>query len=150
MHIWIDADACPGEVKEIIIKASERLKVKSIFVANKGIRLKPSPFLEAVLVGAGFDVADNHIAAHAARGDLAITADIPLAGLLVPNGVTVIDPRGELFTPENIADRVSVRNFMAEMRSAGSIMGGPSGYNAKDKQRFASAFDAALARLNKK
>lgn len=147
MRIWVDADACPGEVKEIIIKAALRLAINTQFVANKDIRLPPSPFLEAVRVPQGFDVADGHIASGANSGDLAITADIPLASLLVPKGVVVIDPRGEVMTPLNIGERLALRNFMQEMRSGGTITGGPAGYGAKDKQKFAAAFDAALTRL---
>ena len=147
MKIWVDADACPGEVKEIIVKAALRVELVAIFVANKGVRLPLSPFLMSVRVAQGFDVADGHIVQGAQKGDLAVTADIPLAGLLVPKGVVVIDPRGELMNEHNIGERVAVRNLMQELRSAGTVSGGPAGYNARDKKRFASAFDATLTRL---
>src|SRR6476469_3333385 len=116
MRIWVDADACPGPVRDILLRASERLGVPIVFVANKRLNLATRPLVSTVQVGAGLDVADTHIAAHAQRGELAVTQDIPLAALLVPKGVVVLDPRGEEFTEENISERLSVRNFIRELR----------------------------------
>ena len=147
MKIWVDADACPGPVRDVLLRASQRLKVPTVFVANKRLTLPRSELVSTVQVGAGADVADSHIAASAQAGDLAVTQDIPLAALLVPKGVVVIDPRGELFSEENIAERLSVRNFMQELRESGVTTGGPSGFSAQDKQRFAAALDRELSRL---
>jgi uncharacterized protein len=149
MRIWVDADACPGPVRDILLRAAERLKVPTVFVANKRLTLPRSELVSSVQVGAGLDVADRHIAAEAQRGDLAVTQDIPLAALLVPRGVVVMDPRGELFTEENIAERLSVRNFMQELRDSGVMTGGPSGFSASDKQEFAATLDRELTRLLK-
>lgn len=148
MKIWVDADACPGPVRDILLRASQRLKVPTVFVANRSLGSLPrSELVSTVQVGAGLDVADRHIAASAQAGDLAVTQDIPLAALLVPKGVVVLDPRGELFTEENISERLSVRNFMTELRESGVMTGGPSGFSAQDKQQFAAALDRELSRL---
>ncbi|MBF5043247.1 YaiI/YqxD family protein [Aggregicoccus sp. 17bor-14] len=147
MRIWVDADACPGAVRDIVLRAAERLRVPAVFVANKRLSLPRSDVVSSVQVGAGLDVADQHIAASAQAGDLAITQDIPLAALLVPRGVVVMDPRGELFTPENVEERLSLRNFMQELREGGVMTGGPAGFGAQDKQQFAATFDRELSRL---
>jgi hypothetical protein len=147
MRIWVDADACPGPVRDILLRASQRLKVPAVFVANRALSLPRTELVSTVQVGAGLDVADQHIATSAQKGDLAVTQDIPLAALLVPRGVVVLDPRGELFTEENISERLSVRNFMHELRESGVMTGGPSGFSAQDKQRFAAALDRELSRL---
>jgi uncharacterized protein len=149
MRIWVDADACPGPVRDILLRASQRLKVPIVFVANRPLTLPRSELVSTVQVGAGLDVADRHLAASAQGGDLAVTQDIPLAALLVPKGVVVLDPRGELFTGENIAERLSVRNFMQELRESGVMTGGPSGFSAQDRQQFAAALDRELTRLQK-
>ena len=149
MKIWVDADACPGAVRDILLRASQRLKVPLVFVANRALSLPRSELVSTVQVGAGLDVADRHIAESAQRGDLAVTQDIPLAALLVPRGVVVLDPRGELFTEENIAERLSVRNFMQELRESGVMTGGPSGFSAQDRQQFAASLDRELTRLVK-
>ncbi len=149
MKIWVDADACPGPVRDILLRASQRLRVAIVFVANKRLTLPRTELVSTVQVGAGLDVADRHIAESAQRGDLAVTQDIPLAAQLVPRGVVVLDPRGELFTEENIAERLSVRNFMQELRESGVMTGGPSGFSAQDRQQFAAALDRELARLHK-
>jgi uncharacterized protein len=120
MKLWIDADATPVAVKEVCYRASERLALETIFVANQRVPLPVGyALLSAVRVEGGPDVADRYIAEHAEEGDVAVTADIPLAALLVPKGVTVIDPRGEVYTPESIGERLSVRNFMDGLRGAG-------------------------------
>jgi uncharacterized protein YaiI (UPF0178 family) len=147
MRIWIDADACPGPVREIVLRAAERLQVPVVFVANKPLNLPRSALVSTVLVGRGLDVADAHISAEAAAGDLAVTQDIPLAAELVKKGVVTMDPRGELFTEENVDERLSVRDFMTELREAGVTTGGPKGFGPQDRQRFAGTLDRELSRL---
>lgn len=150
MTLWIDADAAPREVKEICFRASERLKLATILVANQRLQLPPGyPFLSAVRVDGGPDVADRYIAEHAVAGDVAITADIPLAALLVPKGVVVLDPRGDEYSVDSIGERLSVRNFMDGLRSTGVETGGPAGYGAREKQAFANALDRALTRVGR-
>ena len=147
MKLWLDADAAPRDVKDVCIRACERLKLETILVANQRLQLPPGyPLLSAVRVDGGPDVADRYIADHAARGDVAITADIPLAALLVPKGVIVIDPRGEEYTAESIGERLSVRNFMEGLRGAGVETGGHAAYGPREKQAFANALDRVLTR----
>jgi uncharacterized protein YaiI (UPF0178 family) len=147
MKLWIDADAAPRDVKEICFRASDKRKVETVLVANQRIPLPPGyTNLSAVRVDGGPDVADRYIAEHAEAGDVAITADIPLAALLVPKGVVVIDPRGEVYTAESIGERLSVRNFMDGLRGAGVETGGSGAYGAREKQAFANALDRALTR----
>ena len=146
MRIWIDGDACPRDVKDVIFRAAERTGVAVTLVANKAMFVKQSPLVFMVQVSGGPDVADDHIAGAAARGDIAITGDIPLAARLVEKGVTVIDTRGEILDADNIGERLSVRDFMADVRDTGVVTGGPRAFTARDKQRFASALDAALHR----
>ncbi len=147
MKLWIDADAAPRDVKDICIRASDRLKIETVFVANQRLQLPPGyTHLSAVRVDGGPDVADRYIAEHAESGDVAVTADIPLAALLVPKGVVTIDPRGEQYTEETIGERLSVRNFMDGLRGSGVETGGHGAYNARDKQAFANALDRALTR----
>lgn len=149
MKLWVDADACPGPVRDILVRASQRLEVPIVFVANKHLSLPRSELISSVRVGIGQDEADKYIDKHARAGDLAVTQDIPLAGLLVPKGVVVLDPRGELFTEENISERLSVRNFMQELRENGVMTGGPSSYSVHDRQQFAASLDRQLTRLKK-
>ena len=147
MKLWIDADAAPLAVKEVCYRASERLALATVFVANQRVQLPAGyPHLEAVRVDGGPAVADRYLAEHAQAGDVAVTADIPLAALLVPKGVTVIDPRGEVYTEEIIGERLSVRNFMDGLRGAGVETGGHGAYGAREKQAFANALDRALTR----
>ena len=147
MKLWLDADAAPRDVKEICFRASERLKLETILVANQRIQLPLGyAYLAAVRVDGGPDVADRYIAEHAVAGDVAITADIPLAALLVPKGVVVLDPRGDEYTAESIGERLSVRNFMDGLRGAGVETGGHAAYGPREKQAFANALDRALAR----
>ena len=150
MKLWIDADAAPREVKEICYRASDRLKLETILVANQRLQV-PAGYshLSAVRVDGGPDVADLHIAEHAQAGDVAVTADIPLAALLVPKGVIVIDPRGDEYTEESIGERLSVRNFMDGLRSTGVETGGHAAYGQKEKQKFANALDRALTRARR-
>lgn len=148
MKIWIDADAAPRDVKEIVFKASKRLNIPVIMVANMHLQVPNGyPLVSAVWVDGGPDVADAHIAAEAVAGDLVVTQDIPLAALLVPNNVVVLDPRGDEHTAETIGERLSIRDFMEDARMAGIVTGGPPPYDARAKQAFAGALDRALTRL---
>jgi uncharacterized protein YaiI (UPF0178 family) len=150
MKLWIDADAAPREVKEICFRASERLALATVLVANQRIQLPAGyPHLSAVRVDGGPDVADGYIADHAVAGDVAITADIPLAALLVPKGVVVLDPRGDEYTTDSIGERLSVRNFMDGLRGTGVETGGPAAYGSREKQAFANALDRALTRARR-
>lgn len=150
MKLWIDADAAPRDVKEICFRASDRLKLETILVANQRIQLPLGyTHLSAIRVDGGPDVADLYIAEHSSAGDVAVTADIPLAALLVPKGVVVIDPRGDQYTEESIGERLSVRNFMDGLRSTGIETGGHGIYGQKEKQAFANALDRALTRARR-
>ena len=147
MRLWIDADAAPREVKDICFRASDRLRLDTVLVANQRIQLPLGySHLSAVRVDGGPDVADLYIAEYAEAGDVAVTADIPLAALLVPKGVIVIDPRGDVYTEESIGERLSVRNFMDGLRNSGIETGGHGAYGQKEKQAFANALDRALSR----
>jgi uncharacterized protein YaiI (UPF0178 family) len=148
-RIWIDADACPRDAKELIFRAGQRLQLPVLVVANKAMQVPNSPLVSMVQVAGGPDVADDHIVQCSARGDVAITADIPLAARLVAKGVIAINPRGEEYDSENIGERLSVRDFLSEARDNGVLTGGPSAYGPKDKQRFANALDRALQRLER-
>lgn len=145
-QVWVDADACPGPVREILVRAAGRAKVPVTFVANQWIRLPTSPWLRSLQVQGGFDVADDMIAGQAGPGDLVVTQDIPLAARVLERGAEAVNPRGERYTRDNIAQRLSMRNFMEELRGAGVQTGGPSSFHARDRQAFAAALDAWLAR----
>jgi len=148
LKIWIDADAAPRDVKELVFRAAKRLNLSTVLVANQRLQLPAGhPLVTAVWVDGGPDVADQHIERESAPGDLVVTQDIPLAALLVPKGVAVLDPRGEEHTAETIGERLSVRDFMEQVRSAGEMTGGPPPYDARAKQRFAAALDRTLTRL---
>jgi len=147
MRIWIDADACPRVIKEIVFRASERLEVPVCLVANTSLKKHQSRLIDTVVVADGFDVADDYIAEHAAPHDLVVTADIPLAARIVAKGAVGLDPRGELYTEENVGERLSMRDLMMELRGAGMIQGGPAQFGATDRQRFASALDTQLTRM---
>jgi hypothetical protein len=147
MKLWLDADATPRDVKDICYRASDRLHLETVLVANQRLQLPLGyTHLSAVRVDGGPDVADRYIAEHAVAGDVAVTADIPLAALLVPKGVVVIDPRGEVYTEESIGERLSVRNFMDGLRGSGVETGGHGTYGQREKQAFANALDRALTR----
>ena len=150
MKIWIDADACPGPVKQVILKAILKRELNSVFVANKYIHLPKAAYIQSVLVEKGDDVADQYIVAHAEPNDLVITQDIPLAALLVPKQVVVISVHGQLFTEINIRERLSIRNFMQEVRDYGGRTAGPRPFSAKDIQQFANTFDQQLMKLSQK
>jgi uncharacterized protein YaiI (UPF0178 family) len=150
MRIWVDADACPGAVKEILFRAADRLEVETVLVANQFLRVPPSPFVSSVQVAGGFDVADNEIVARMEAGDLVITADIPLAADVVGAGGSALNPRGTLYTAENIREHLARRNFMDELRSNGAITGGPASLGKSDVQAFANQLDRYLTRHLKK
>lgn len=147
MHIWVDADACPNTVKEILFKAAERVKRQLTLVANQGLSTPPSPFINSIQVSSGFDVADDYIVDQLTAGDLVITADIPLAADAIKKDAYVLNPRGEEYTKNNIGQRLQMRNFMEEMRSSGTVTGGPPPLNHKDRQQFANALDRLLAKI---
>lgn len=147
MRLWIDADAAPRDVKEVVFRAAHRLQVETVLVANGRVPVPPGiSTVTAVRVADGPDVADRYIAEHAEAGDVAVTADVPLAATLVSSGVIVIDPRGELLSAENIGERLAVRDFMDGLRSSGVETGGPASYSARDKQAFAGTLDRVLTR----
>lgn len=150
MRLWVDADATPRDVKDIVFRAAHRLAIETIVVANQRVPVPPGhPMVTAVRVEGGPDVADRYIAEHVAHGDVAITADIPLAAQLVAAGVAVIDPRGYEHTTETVGERLSVRDFAEALRGAGVETGGPRPYGPKDKQAFASALDRVLTRARR-
>ncbi len=146
MRIWIDADACPKVIKEIVYRAANRTKTYTVLVANQPLDIPVSPYLQKIQVSAGFDVADNKIIESMQIGDLVITADIPLADAVVDKGGTALNPRGELYSASNIKRKLSLRNFNAELRSAGILTGGPSRLGKKDTQDFANSLDKFLMR----
>ncbi len=146
MQIWVDADACPNVIKEILFRAAERLGIGLILVANQPVRTPPSRFIRSIQVPAGFDVADNEIIRQAVAGDLVITADIPLASGVIEKGAYALNPRGELYTRENIRERLTLRNFMDELRGSGVNTGGPPALDKGDRQAFANQLDRFLAR----
>ena len=146
MQIWVDADACPNVIKEILFRAAERVQVPLILVANKILQIPPSRYIRAMRVGAGFDVADNTIVREMESGDLVITADIPLAAAVIGRGGHALNPRGEFYSKENIEERLTMRNFMDELRETGVNTGGPAALSQKDRQAFANGLDRFLAR----
>jgi hypothetical protein len=150
MKIWVDADAAPRDVKELVFRAALRLQIETILVANQRLQAPPgNPLVSAVWVDGGPDVADGYIAEHARAGDLVVTQDIPLAALLVPQGIAVLDPRGEEHTEDTIGERLSIRDFMERVRSSGGTTSGPPPFDARAKQAFAAALDRVLTRLRR-
>lgn len=150
MKIWVDADAAPREVKDLVFRASRRLQVEVVLVANQRLQAPPAyPLVTTAWVDGGADVADRHIAEHARKGDLVVTQDIPLAALLVPKGIVVLDPRGDEHTPETIGERLSLRDFMEQARIAGAVTGGPPPWDARNARAFAAALDRTLTRLRR-
>ncbi|HIE40737.1 MAG TPA: YaiI/YqxD family protein [Thiomicrorhabdus sp.] len=144
MKIWVDADACPVVIKEILFKAANRTKTEMTLVANHSVSIPPSPFIDFVHVGSGFDVADNEIIQRLNADDLVITSDIPLADEVITKGALALSPRGELFTAENIKPKLNMRDFMETMRSSGIQTGGPAPFNQADRQAFANQLDRWL------
>ena len=146
MHIWVDADACPGVIKEILYRAAERLHIDTTLVANRLLHTPPSRFIRAVQVPAGFDVADAHIVEQVVSGDLVITADIPLAAAVLGRQAHALNPRGEMYSSANIAEHLAMRNFMEGLRESGVQTGGPAALGNGDRQAFGAALDRFLAR----
>lgn len=147
MKIWVDADACPRVVKDIVFRASERLNVPVCLVANRDLARHRTQLVDSVLVDDGFDMADDYIVGTVAADDLVVTADIPLAARIVAGGGLAVDPRGDIYTEENVGERLSLRDLMAELRSCGYVQGGPAPFSNTDRQRFASSLDRLLTRM---
>ena len=150
MQIWVDADACPVVIKEILFRAAERTKITTTLVANQFLRTPASAYIKAMQVPSGFDVADNRIVLELTAGDLVITADIPLAAQVVAKGGYALNPRGELYTTANIQERLTMRNLVEELRGNGVDIGGPSAFNQADRQAFAAALNRFIAKQLKK
>ena len=150
MKLWVDADACPRVIKEIVFRASERLNLPVLLVANKSLAKHHSRLVESIVVPEGFDVADDYIAERSALEDVVITADIPLAARIVAKGGVALDPRGELYTEENVGERLAMRDLMMELRSGGLVQGGPSQFGMTDRQRFASSLDRLLTHMQRR
>jgi uncharacterized protein YaiI (UPF0178 family) len=146
MNIWVDADACPGVIKDILFRAAERTGTQTKLVANHFLKVPPSHCISFLQVAAGFDVADNEIVKRLQEGDLVITSDIPLAAEVIEKGGQALSPRGELFTEENIKPRLNIRDFLDTMRSSGEITGGPPPLSQADRREFANQLDKILAR----
>ncbi len=146
MRIWVDADACPGVIKDILFRAAERARVEVTLVANQPVRTPASRYVRFLQVPAGFNVADQRILELVAADDLVITADIPLAAAVIDKGGVALNPRGELYTQENVRERLALRNFMDELRGSGVDTGGPAALGPRDRQAFANQLDRLLAR----
>src|SRR3954466_1832677 len=144
MHIWVDADACPAVIKDILYRAAERKQIAMTLVANRLLRVPRSPWIRALQVPHGIDVADSHIVRELEAGDLVVTADIPLASDVIAKGGTALNPRGELYSPENIQERLALRNYLDERRGTGERTGGPSSLDNVDRKRFADQLDRFL------
>lgn len=145
MPVWVDADACPNVIKEVLFRAAERTQIVVTLVANQNIRVPPSRFIRAMRVPAGFDVADNEIVRLCEPGDLVITADIPLAAEVLAKGAAALNPRGELYSEATIKERLTMRDFMETLRSSGIQTGGPDSLSQRDRQRFAAELDKWLS-----
>ncbi|ATY89687.1 YaiI/YqxD family protein [Pectobacterium atrosepticum] len=149
MQIWVDADACPNVIKEVLFRAADRTQMQVTLVANQTIKVPPSRFISTLRVAAGFDVADNEIVRRVESGDLVITADIPLASEVIEKGGIALNPRGERYTPDTIRERLNMRDFMDTMRASGIQTGGPSTLNQRDRQQFANELDKWLQQVRK-
>ncbi|MEI7229694.1 MULTISPECIES: YaiI/YqxD family protein [Pectobacterium] len=149
MQIWVDADACPNVIKEVLFRAADRTQTQVTLVANQTIKVPPSRFIRTLRVSAGFDVADNEIVHRVEAGDLVITADIPLASEVIEKGGIALNPRGERYTPDTIRERLNMRDFMDTMRASGIQTGGPSALNQRDRQQFANELDKWLQQSKK-
>ena len=148
MNIWVDADACPVVIKEIIFRAAERTKTPTTLIANHPMRIPPSSVIKFVRVSSGFDVADNEIVKRCEKGDLVVTSDIPLAAEVIEKGTVALNPRGELYTTSNIKQRLNMRDFMDTLRSSGIETGGAPPMSQADRQAFANQLDKWLAQNN--
>jgi uncharacterized protein YaiI (UPF0178 family) len=144
VHIWVDADACPAVIKDILYRAAQRWQRSLTLVANQMLRTPPSPLIRAVQVPRGFDVADDYIVQHTVAGDLVITGDIPLASLVLNKGALVLNPRGERYTTATIGERLAMRDMLEELRSAGVDTGGPSAFSQADRRAFGNALDQLM------
>lgn len=147
MQIWVDADACPNEIKQLLFRAADRRQIKVTLVANQSVRVPPSPFISTVVVGVGMNIADRKIVELVGTGDLVITADIPLAADVVAKGGLALNPRGDLYTDANVGAKLAARNLMDELRGGGMILGGPSNFTMRDRQAFANQLDKWLAKV---
>ncbi len=145
-QIWVDADACPKVIKDILFRAANRVGIQVTMVANQTLPIPRSHHIRSIRVAAGFDIADNYIALHATAKDLVVTADIPLAAEVVAKGCLALDPRGDLYTEENIRQRLNMRDFMDTLRSSGVDTGGPASFSQADRQAFANQLDRLLAK----
>ena len=145
MKIWVDADACPKPVKDILFRLAERIEIMVTLVANQGMRLPDSPFIKLIQVGHGTDIADDEIVNKCEAGDLIITADIPLAARVVEKGAQALDPRGKVYDQNNIGQILSMRNFMDELRGSGVETGGPNSFGQKERFKFANELDRIIA-----
>ncbi len=145
--LWVDADACPGAIRDIVLKAAQRRHVNTVFVAHQPLRVPRTRFVRAVVVAAGFDAADDHIATEVATGDLVVTADIPLAARVVAAGATAINPRGTEYTAESVHSHLAKRNLLTELREQGVVRGGPAPLGPREIQAFANSLDRHLTRL---
>jgi uncharacterized protein YaiI (UPF0178 family) len=146
VQIWVDADACPQTIKDMLFRAAQRAQVLTTLVANKLLRTPPSPFIRAIRVPPGLDVADHRIVREMRPGDLVVTADIPLAAEVIARGGHALDPRGELYTTENVRERLAIRNLMQELRASGELIDGPAPFTQGDRHRFANQLDRFLTR----
>lgn len=144
MQIWVDADACPNVIKEILFRAAKRVEIKTTLVANQELQIPGSPYIESVLVRSGLDVADSYIVQHLQPQDLVITADLPLAAEAIEKGAYALNPRGEFYDSGNIRERLSMRNFLTELRSGGVDTGGPPPFSQRDTAAFANQLDRFL------
>lgn len=144
IKIWIDADACPKPVKEALFKTSARLQISMVLVANTSLMIPPSPHLQMIVVGKKLDEADQYITEHVLPGELVITADIPLAALVVEKGAYALNPRGEIYSEENIGEILSMRDFMKDLRDGGAVTGGPSGYGARELSQFSNSLNSLV------
>ncbi|NER79508.1 MAG: YaiI/YqxD family protein [Leptolyngbya sp. SIO1D8] len=144
MQIWVDADACPKVIKEILFRAAKRVEIKTTLVANQELQIPASPYIDAVQVKAGLDIADSYIVQHLQPNDLVITADIPLAAAAIAKGGYALNPRGEFYDEVNIRQRLSLRDFMDELRRSGVETGGPPPFNQRDREAFANQLDRFL------
>lgn len=145
MQIWVDADACPRVIKEIVFRAARRVGVKTTLVANQPLQIPGSDYIEAVQVRSGLDVADSYIVQHLQHEDLVITADIPLAAAVIEQGGYALNPRGEFYTANNVRERLALRDFMTQLRSGGVETGGPPAFSQRDREAFANQLDRFLA-----
>ncbi len=146
MQIWVDADACPQVIKEILYRAADRVQVLTTLVANSALRIPPSDFIRTVRVSQGSDVADHRIVQEVEPGDLVVTADIPLAAAVIARGAHALDPRGELYSEDNVRERLAIRNLMQDLRATGTLIDGPAPFGPRERRLFADHLDHLLTR----